>query len=257
VYEVNKYASDKIKHIRKLSEIGIALSVEKDTNRLFEMIVDVGNIVINNDQAVLQTLNLTLNSTVVDAMSDSGHTASLTEVENFTIRANDGLMADAAGTLIAPVANSRLVVDARGVSGAFALTVIDDALVAGTNDNINFAINLGGAAQTFTGTVQADVDTIGFTGSAAAVAFAAGTVTFQNATGLSTQVFNLTDAETLDFSTTVITGIAGVGVDTIAYPGLGANVTGVTTLIGNSTRGTTITDTSGVLTVSLRQACVK
>ncbi|MFA5905418.1 MAG: HD domain-containing phosphohydrolase [Desulfobacula sp.] len=40
VNEVNTYASDQIRHIQKLSEIGMALSVEKDINRLFEMIVD-------------------------------------------------------------------------------------------------------------------------------------------------------------------------------------------------------------------------
>jgi len=40
VSEVNSYASDQIKHIKKLSEIGIALSIEKDINKLFEMILD-------------------------------------------------------------------------------------------------------------------------------------------------------------------------------------------------------------------------
>ncbi len=39
VNEVNKYALDQIKHIKKLSEIGMALSVEKDINKLFEMII--------------------------------------------------------------------------------------------------------------------------------------------------------------------------------------------------------------------------
>jgi HD-GYP domain-containing protein (c-di-GMP phosphodiesterase class II) len=53
VYEVNKYASDKIKHIRKLSEIGIALSVEKDTNRLFEMIVDEARSLCNAEAGTL------------------------------------------------------------------------------------------------------------------------------------------------------------------------------------------------------------
>jgi HD-GYP domain-containing protein (c-di-GMP phosphodiesterase class II) len=40
VKEVNNYAVDQIRHIKKLSEIGRALSIEKDSNKLFEMIVD-------------------------------------------------------------------------------------------------------------------------------------------------------------------------------------------------------------------------
>jgi HD-GYP domain-containing protein (c-di-GMP phosphodiesterase class II) len=40
VNEVNSYAADQIRHIKKLSEIGMALSIEKDINKLFEMIID-------------------------------------------------------------------------------------------------------------------------------------------------------------------------------------------------------------------------
>ena len=40
VKEVNVYAMDKIKHIRRLSEIGMALSIEKNITTLFDMIVD-------------------------------------------------------------------------------------------------------------------------------------------------------------------------------------------------------------------------
>lgn len=37
--EVNMYAREQTKHIKRLSQIGVALSVEKDINRLFEMIL--------------------------------------------------------------------------------------------------------------------------------------------------------------------------------------------------------------------------
>lgn len=40
VSEVNSYAMDQIRHIKKLSEIGIALSIEKDINKIFEMILE-------------------------------------------------------------------------------------------------------------------------------------------------------------------------------------------------------------------------
>lgn len=40
VKEVNVYAMDKIKHIHRFSEIGIALSIEKNITTLFDMIVD-------------------------------------------------------------------------------------------------------------------------------------------------------------------------------------------------------------------------
>ncbi len=53
VNEVNKYASDKIKHIRRLSEIGISLSVEKDMNKLFELIVDEARSLSNAEAGTL------------------------------------------------------------------------------------------------------------------------------------------------------------------------------------------------------------
>jgi hypothetical protein len=217
---------------------------------------NVGSIVLNNDQAVLQTLNLTLNSAVVDAMSDSGHTATSSEVERFNITANDGLMTDAAGTALASVAASRLIVDAKGVSGAFALNVTTDAAFA-ADDDIAFGINLGGALQTVTDSSALDNDTVAFSGSTAVVNFSAvapipatadGTaeVQFANASGLSVQNYDLTLVETLDFSATTITGIGGVGADTINYTG----VVGVTSLIGNATRGTIINDTGALTTIT-------
>ncbi len=204
---------------------------------------NVGSIVINNDQAVLQTLNLTLNSAVADALSDSGHTASLTEIETLLVTANDGLMTDAAGTVLAPVAASRIVLDARTVSGAFALTITGDAGFA-ANDTITLGINLGGAAQTVNLGLGA-ADSLGFSGTAANVTFAAATVTFADSTGTATQIFNVSNTEILDFSAYVDTASTApaTAANTIDY---NAAVTGVTTLtIANSSTGTTITNSIG------------
>ncbi|KFB78193.1 hypothetical protein [Candidatus Accumulibacter cognatus] len=203
---------------------------------------NVGSIVINNDQAVLQTLNLTLNSAVADALSDSGHTASLTEIETLLVTANDGLMTDAAGTALAPVAPSRILMDARTVSGAFALTITGDAGFA-ANDSVTLGINVGGAAQTVN--LNLGTDTLAFSGTAANVTFAAATVTFADSTGTATQVFNVSNTEILDFSAYVDTASTApaTAANTITY---GTAVTGVTTLtIATSSTGTTITNTSG------------
>lgn len=202
---------------------------------------NVGNIVINNDQAVQQTLNLTLNTSTIDALSDSGHTASLTEIETLTIRANDGLMTDAAGTVLATVAASRLVVDARDVTGAFALTITGDAGFAAA-DLITMKVNLGGAAQTVNLAAGA-ADTLAFSGTADNIVFAAATVTFRDTTGTSTQVFNVANTEILDFSAYVDTGAPAA---TIAY---NVAVTGVTTLTAASaTAGVSLIDTINTIT---------
>jgi len=42
VNDVNAYAMDQIRHMRRLSDIGMALSLEKNINALFDMIVDEG-----------------------------------------------------------------------------------------------------------------------------------------------------------------------------------------------------------------------
>jgi len=168
---------------------------------------NVGNIVINNDQAVLQTLNLSLNSAVADALSDAGHTASLTEVETLTVTANDGAMTDAAGTAITPIAASRIVLDARGISGAFGLTVLGDASFA-ANDTIQMKLNLGGATQNFDMGLGTDtVSLLGFnvTGTDEVFSVSVGdvqTVQVVNSTGVSTQDFVLTSVEVLNFQTT-------------------------------------------------------
>lgn len=202
---------------------------------------NVGSIVFNNDQSVLQTLTLTLNTATVDAMSDSGHTASLTEVETLLITANDALMTDAAGAAQAATIGSRLVVDARGVSGAFGLTVQGDTGFT-ADDRVSMNVNIGGAAQSVL--LSLGTDTLAFGGTAANVVFAAATITFGDATGTGTQVFNVTGLETLDFSafTDTASTAPASAANTIAYA---TAVTGVTTLtVANAATGMIITNTA-------------
>ncbi len=103
---------------------------------------NVGTIVINNTEAVQQTLNLTLNSTVVDALVDSGHTATTDEVETLTIIANDGQATDEAGNPLVPLAAAAINLDARNVGGQFALDIRGDAM--GGNDVVDLTVRYGG-----------------------------------------------------------------------------------------------------------------
>lgn len=158
---------------------------------------NVGTIVINNDQAVAQTLNLVLNSTVVDALSDSGHTATLAEKETLTIVANDGQMTDAAGSPIAPSAASVISLNAREVSGAFNLNITGDQVFAG-NDTLNLAVNLGGGKNTIN--LGAGTDAINFyTVAGVQVQTTATGLKFVSANGLSTQDVDLDAGNTIKY----------------------------------------------------------
>ncbi|MFC1851497.1 HD domain-containing phosphohydrolase [candidate division CSSED10-310 bacterium] len=57
IREVKDYALDQIEHIKKLTDIGIALSVEKDIIHLLEMIVDEARSLSNADAGTLYILN--------------------------------------------------------------------------------------------------------------------------------------------------------------------------------------------------------
>ncbi|MBU2645044.1 GAF domain-containing protein [bacterium] len=57
VNEVKDYAEDQIRHIRKLSEIGKALTIEKDINKLFEMIVNEAREITGADAGTLYTMD--------------------------------------------------------------------------------------------------------------------------------------------------------------------------------------------------------
>jgi HD-GYP domain-containing protein (c-di-GMP phosphodiesterase class II) len=53
ITEIRLYAEDQIKHIKKCAQIGVALSVEKDINKLLEMIVDEARAMSNADAGTL------------------------------------------------------------------------------------------------------------------------------------------------------------------------------------------------------------
>ncbi|MFO7963314.1 MAG: HD domain-containing phosphohydrolase [Desulfobacterales bacterium] len=57
ITEVRLYAEDQIKRIKKLAEIGLALSVEKDIGRLLELIVDEARALSNADGGTLYILD--------------------------------------------------------------------------------------------------------------------------------------------------------------------------------------------------------
>ncbi|MBU4420953.1 MAG: metal-dependent phosphohydrolase, partial [Proteobacteria bacterium] len=53
ITEIRLYAEDQIKHIERRAQIGIALSVEKDINKLLEMIVEEARAMSNADAGTL------------------------------------------------------------------------------------------------------------------------------------------------------------------------------------------------------------
>lgn len=55
--EVSGYAEDQIKHIRKLAQIGLALSSEKNISRLLELIVDEARALANADGGTLYIID--------------------------------------------------------------------------------------------------------------------------------------------------------------------------------------------------------
>ncbi|PQP34273.1 metal-dependent phosphohydrolase, partial [Desulfobacteraceae bacterium SEEP-SAG9] len=57
VSEVKYYAEDQIRHIQKLTEIGLALSAEKNISKLFEMVVDQARELSNADAGTLYILD--------------------------------------------------------------------------------------------------------------------------------------------------------------------------------------------------------
>lgn len=53
ITEIRLYAEDQIKHIKQCAQIGVALSVEKDINKLLEMILDEARAMSNADAGTL------------------------------------------------------------------------------------------------------------------------------------------------------------------------------------------------------------
>lgn len=57
IKEVKLYAEDQIKHIKKLAQIGLALSIEKNIGKLLELIVDESRALSNADAGTLYILD--------------------------------------------------------------------------------------------------------------------------------------------------------------------------------------------------------
>ncbi len=185
-----------------------------------------GLINFTNDQAVAQTLTLTLNNTVVENLVDTSNTAvSAATQEVLAIVANDnGLIASA------------LNIDARQVTGFHALNVTGSA---NGNDVLTLNSNLGGTANVvdlgavsagdrvnWTGGAAGTAVTIdlGADGNAGGVAAGNGFATFQ--LGAVTTTHDIDNVEIVDltgltYATATVAGtaaaetfIGGAGVDT-------------------------------------------
>ncbi len=90
---------------------------------------NIGTIAGVNDQAVAQTLDLELTDSVIDALVDSYHAASTTEIETVFVRLNDAL------DIAAPVAGMGLTLDAKAMTFKTSADVTLDGAYA-TNDII-------------------------------------------------------------------------------------------------------------------------
>lgn len=203
VYEVRNTANVSINDLAQTSNFGL--------------------INFTNDQSVAQTLTLTLNNTVIEALVDSSSTATTAATQEIlTVFANDnGGVASA------------LNIDARAVTGFHALNVTGS--VAG-NDVLTLNANVGGSTTTAALGASAG-DRVNWTGGSATTAATInlGAGTHQFVDGAVTTVHTIASAEIVDLSglsyaTSAITGtaaaetiIGGAGVDTITTGG-GADV---------------------------------
>lgn len=189
-------------------------------------ISNVGRIAFNNDQAVVQTLNLTLNDAAVDRMVDAGHTASTTQTETIIVTANDGAMVNSAGVVTATTVASQLTINAINLSsGASGLTVDGDAGV--TNDTVSISARSAGAAH--------DIDLNAGTGDTLVVYGTATTsiVATNGAAGLNGTIVYTSGASSVtdiiqDIEVFNFSNITGLGV-TFTGSALAETVTGTTT----------------------------
>lgn len=197
-----------------------------------------GQINFTNDQAVAQTLGLTLNNTVVEALVDASSASSTTAPEILDIVATDNIVAGTA---------SALNVDARQVTGFLGLNVTGSAV---GNDVITLNSNVGGAASTLNLGGGA-ADRINWTGAATTVVinhsggaifgFATDTHSFQtgavatthNVTLDTVEIFDITGMtytnSTIDLSNgsqSASTVLGGAGADAITGSGFADRLVG-------------------------------
>ncbi|MBH1976916.1 MAG: hypothetical protein I8H67_01005 [Comamonadaceae bacterium] len=108
-------------------------------------IKNVGTIAFANDQAVAQNAVLELNDTVLDALVDSYHTATVTDRETLTVRTND-LVNDLPGA----ISNTALDLDMSAVTSKFIVNVTLGQIGA-TVAVDNIKLGTGGGLVTATG----------------------------------------------------------------------------------------------------------
>jgi hypothetical protein len=189
-----------------------------------------GLIEFTNDQAVAQTLSLTLNSTVVGALVDAGNTASATKAEILKVTAVDN------GTVA-----SALNIDARAVTGFHSLNVTGSVLA---NDVLRLDSNVGGSSHTAELGASTG-DRVNWTGGSTDMTVnltlapvVGGNMIFTNPSSVITTKHTINGSEYLDISgltyasaTIVATGVAtattivgGAGVDTITAGAAGGRI---------------------------------
>lgn len=234
-----------------------------------------GLINFTNDQAVAQTLTLTLNNTVVEALVDSSNTAtSAATQEVLNIAATDNGTGAGAGAVAVA---SALNVDARQLSGFHSLNVTGSVVGA---DVLSLNSNVGGTAHTVNLNNARDVaDRVNWTGSATNVTIELGTnvgntaaadggwATFQ--TGAVTTTHDIDAVETVDltgltYTTSAIgatadaeTVILGAGADAVSFAANDSNLAALDVITNYRTAGADTIDLAGVAGAAVIGATVQ
>lgn len=170
-------------------------------------ISNVGIIAGTNDQALEQTLVLELNDTVVDAMVDSYHTSSSTEVEVLTVQMN------AAADIVGAVGGAGLTLDASALTQRSQVNVALDAAVGATD---SITIGMGRLTitnfTTVTDEIVIDVSRFGLTLDDDDIGVAANTDTAADGTNI---LFGVAAAAATDYL--IFDTITTVGQTSIYY----------------------------------------
>lgn len=160
-------------------------------------------ITFNNDQAVAQTLTLTLNNTVVEAMVDASNTAT-------TVGTQEILVVTA--TDATAVATAALNINASAVTGFHSLNVTGSAAA---NDTVYLDANVGGSVHTIALGASTG-DTVNWTGGSATMTVAAtalGNAAFTAGATTTTHVLTGNDnmnLSNLTYASSVLTDAAAV-----------------------------------------------
>lgn len=185
---------------------------------------NVGTLVFNVDAAVEQTLTLQLNDAVIDALVDSYHTASLTQLEqNLNVVADDGTVTGGGA--------SRVVIDASQVTGVTGFNFTDDATGATQAiDTVTVAARVAGNADTIRFSTAGDSFVVTGTATQAVANFSGANTTVGALTLATNTVSYITGAASLSDSVTF-----GAGVN-VSF----ANFAGTTTILGSAVADTLV-----------------